>query len=192
MLEDQDRNYSSGEVCRAVGLSRPTFDAWLLRQYLPPPLGPSTGRSRTYSLLDAVRISVVFELSQLGINAGTAARFSGLIVDSSIAPATTRRTALILVPSPGLGHDGAEQRGPAVAVHQFESWKDIESALRKDFVDGPPAGFVMLDVTTVADRTRAALNDVNATSSFGAWLDARAERVEAIGGTPARDRTSRM
>jgi hypothetical protein len=174
MLEDHARIYSSAEVCRAVGLSRRTFDAWLLRQYLPLPPGPGTGRLRTYSLLDAVRISVVYELSRLGINAGTAARFSGLIADSSIAPATTRRTALILVP--GLGQDGAEPRAPAVAVYRFESWKDIESALRKDFVDGPPAGFVMLDVTTIVDRTRAALNDLPATSIRRIWLDARGGR----------------
>jgi hypothetical protein len=171
MLEDNPRSYSSAEVCRAAGLPRPTFDAWLLRRYLPLPLGPGTGRSRTYSLLDAVRISVVFELNRLGINVGTAGRFAGLIVDRSIDPAAERRTGLILAPSAGPREEDAEQRGPGAVVFQFKGWREIEFTLRMHFIGGPPVGFVMLDITAIADRTRAALETPDSPPPVKTWLN---------------------
>jgi hypothetical protein len=170
MAQDDRRSYSSADVCRAVGLPRPTFDAWLLRQYLPLPEGPGTGRARTYSLLDAVRIAAAYELTRIGISVGFAGRAIGNISDSSLDPPDGHRTALVLA-SPPSPRDGGDRKGPTVVVCPFKGMADIEFRLRHNFVGGPPVGFTMIDVTAIADRTQAELEDPEREHPMATWLD---------------------
>jgi hypothetical protein len=170
---DADRTYSSAQVCRAAGLPRPTFDTWLLRRFLPLPPGPGTGRERQYSLLDAVRIAVAAELTRQGIAIGIAGRRCALIQQPFAEP----RTALLLVGSFPTGDSAPAERGPASAVWRFGSFEDIAHALRYRFLNGPPAAFTMVDVTAVAERTRALLEDPDNVPAPTSWLDEDPERT---------------
>jgi len=165
--EDEQRTYTSAEVCRAVGLPRSTFDAWLLRQFLPLPLGPGTGRSRSYSLLDAVRIAVVAELTKQGISVGIAGRLCGLI----LKPFSDPRTALLLASTATTREAYQAGRCPAAAIVQFTSFDQIARTLRFGFVNGAPATFTMMDVRAIADRTRAALEQPESVPTLDTWLD---------------------
>lgn len=171
MSEGDGREYNSAEVCAAAGLSRSTFDAWLLRNYIPLKPGPGTGRSRTYSLLDATRIAVVAELTRIGISVGTAGRVASNLTDQEIDPTLERRNALVLASSPGPVAGKEDRKGPAWTISPFRTMADIEHMLRFRFAGGSPVGFLMLDVTAIAARTLAALENPGTTPAVGTWLD---------------------
>jgi MerR HTH family regulatory protein len=139
--------YDTAEVCRAAGLLPKTFDGWLLRRSLPllPP-GPGTGRSRRYSLLDVVRIAAAADLTRQGVSIAVAANIVGNISDNHIAPATKRRWALIAGPQPDDGPDNE------VILCHYKTWAEIE-------LDSLPTTFTWLDVTAIAARTLAALEE---------------------------------
>jgi hypothetical protein len=145
--------YDTAEVCRAAGLLPKTFDGWLLRRSLPllPP-GPGTGRSRCYSLLDAVRVSAVGDLVRQGLSIGVAGRMVGQIDDRSIDPTAARRAVLIAGPPK---HAGPDDR--TVILCHYKTWAEIELLVNLHFGDSLPTTFTWLDVTAIAARTRAAL-----------------------------------
>lgn len=68
-----ERPYSSAAVCQAADLSRPTFDAWLLRRILPLPPGPGTGRERRFSANEAVLVAVAAQLTKTRLSITAAA-----------------------------------------------------------------------------------------------------------------------
>jgi hypothetical protein len=66
-MEGSVTTYGSPDVARAAGLRRATLDTWLARRYLPLPEGPGTGRSREYTLLDAIRVAAMAHLTAVGV-----------------------------------------------------------------------------------------------------------------------------
>lgn len=158
---NDERTFGSGEVALAAGIPRATFDAWLLRKYLPLPPGPGTGRSRRYSLLDATRIAVAAELSRLSIAASIAAAASSQIDTTMIEPDQGRpRTALILVPWPATQGSKLPSRAPMVFVAPFRTLADIGERLgASGAADGSVKAFVMVDVTAIAMTTKTILED---------------------------------
>jgi hypothetical protein len=152
------RTYNSAEVCAAAGVPRVTFNAWLLRKYLPLPPGPGTGRSRQYSMLDAVRIAVVADLNRLGINVGVAAKLSGLVAE----PLLDKRKFLVLAPSTQPLGDEAVRAPPATIVHSV-SLSGVEEKVALSFSD--PASLVTVDISAVARRVASRLGVPVATGS---------------------------
>ena len=73
-ITQEERAYTTGEVAAAAGLSRGTFDAWLLRKHLPLPPGPGKGGTRLFTLFDAVMVTLAAELVSLEISIAFAAR----------------------------------------------------------------------------------------------------------------------
>jgi hypothetical protein len=169
---EQTQTYGPQEVCDAARIPRATFQSWVSRRYLPLPPAPGPGRERQFSFLDAVRVSVVAELTRLGISVGIAGRAVGNVVDGHIDPRAESRTALVFASSPGPIKGKDDRHGPAVMVLQFRSMADIEFMLARRFVGGAPAGFVMVDVTAISERTRAALEDPEGSHTMKTWLDA--------------------
>jgi hypothetical protein len=161
------KTYGPQEVCDAANVPRATFHSWVARQYLPLPPGPGMGRERQFSLLDAIRIAVVAELNRLGVPPSTAGRASGLIAGILDG----QRLALVLgVPSGAVNNDQTP-KAPSMAMVRFTSLSDIELFLRDRFAGGPPVGFTMLDITAIADRTRAALDQPGAKPLVRTWLN---------------------
>jgi hypothetical protein len=149
--------FSSAQVCRATGLSRGTFDAWMQRRYMPLGDGPGTGRTRMFSILDTVRLAVVGELTRLGISVGIAGRLVGNIQDRHLELFNGERWAMLLASSFAAGEQAAE-RAPGFALVHFENAAAIQGKLPGIVTGKPIASFAMVDVTAVVDRTRAALN----------------------------------
>jgi hypothetical protein len=163
----ETKTYGPQEVCDAAGVSRATFHSWVARQYLPLPPGPGMGRERQFTLLDAIRVAVVVQLNRLGVPASSAGRASGLITGSHDGGSW----ALVLGPSSGLMNKDQTPKAPPMAMVRFTSLSDIELVLRDRFAGGAPAGFTMIDITAVADRTRAALEDPEHQHPLVTWLD---------------------
>lgn len=162
-----ERTFSSAEVCLAVGLPRPTFDAWMLRGYMSLPPGPGTGRARRFSVTNAVRLAVTAELSRLGVSVSAAARAAQMIWEPFEADG--RRVGLLLTKSPApKGHEGLS--GPAVMKLTFRTLDDVmfHVALRHG---STTPGFTVLDVTDIAERTVRALEGNTATLDTPAWLE---------------------
>jgi hypothetical protein len=87
----------------------------------------------------------------------------GKIDDRSIDPTAARRTVLIAGPPK---HDGPDDEGKrTVILCHYKTWAEIEHMVNLRFVDGPPSTIVMLDITAVAARTRAALEEDRATAA---------------------------
>ncbi len=157
-----DRTYNSAEVCDAAGVPRVTFNAWLLRNYLLLPPGPGTGRSRQYSMLDAVRIAVVADLNRLGISVGVAARLSRLITE----PLFVGRKFLVLAPSTQpLGDEVG--KSPRSAIVQSGSLSDVAKQVAINFSD--PASLVTVDLYVVARRMASKLGVLNAPDADGEY-----------------------
>ena len=99
--------------------------------------GKGRGRSRTYSFLDAVRISVAAELTRLGISAVFAGRAVENISDRAIIPIAGRRTALVLASSRGQ-HDRDDKNGLPALVCSFQSMADVDFVLSRMTAGGAP------------------------------------------------------
>lgn len=170
--------FSSAQVCRASGLSRGTFDAWMLRRYMPVEPGPGTGRVREFSILDAVRIALAAELTRLGVSVSIASRMSGFVQDRHLTPLNKKGWVLLLASSSSVHSKDAENRGPGHTLIKFDGLADIQRALHGMTPGTSPASFVMVDVTAVADRTRAALADPAEPAPTKTWLDRQDEQDE--------------
>ena len=161
--------FGPNQVCAAAGLPRATFNSWLSRQYLPVAPGRGMGKERRLTLLDAVRVAVVAELNRLGVSIGVAGKACDLIGQREI---THQRMALILTPSSKPLPDDDALRIPPIALVSFSRFEQIEHYLRIRVMGGAPMGFTMIDITAVADRTRAALENPEVEHAPGTWLDA--------------------
>jgi hypothetical protein len=96
--------FTSAEVCVAARVSRGTFDAWLLRRYLPLPPGPGTGRVRKFSFVDVVRVAVVAELNRQGFSVSKAAAYIDRIdveFRAAMAGASNHETVLMITEGKG-------------------------------------------------------------------------------------------
>jgi hypothetical protein len=136
--------FSPAEVAHAAGVQRLTFHSWLARKYIPDAPAPGIGRSREFTLLEAIRICAMADLNRLGIPVSTAAGYCAHISGDYAA----ERTVMIL------GHKSSG-RSPVrtmdiVAADQI---KDVGKLL-----DLMPY-FAMIDLTAVAARTAQVLND---------------------------------
>jgi hypothetical protein len=162
MSDGGERTYGSAEVCRVVGVARPTFDAWLLRGYLPLRNGPGTGRQREFSLLDAVRIAAVAQLTYLGVtvrNASAVGLMLSEVPEIIDTPAGPGRLALVILRNPDTEHANSHDRGFSMMLTRFTCLADVEKAIRDRYHQGSLSGFIMLDITTIAARTRSGLEN---------------------------------
>jgi hypothetical protein len=136
--------FSPAEVAHAACVQRLTFHSWLARKYIPDAPAPGIGRSREFTLIEAIRICAMADLNRLGIPVSTAAGYCAHISGEYAA----ERTVMIL------GHKSKSRAGvrtmDIVAVDQI---KDVGKLL-----DLMPY-FVMIDLTAVAARTKRVLND---------------------------------
>lgn len=152
MPSAEPRTYTSPEVCAAAGASRPTFNTWLARRYVPLPPGPGTGRERRFTMFDAVRIAVMAELNRLGLAASVAAyaasRIEEVPGERPHGPLDEPGWTLILVPASRCSdHEG----GPIpLAMVKYESLEALHEYIHDTF--SGPASFVLLDVSAVARR----------------------------------------
>jgi len=164
---DDEPTFTSAEVCLAVGLSRPTFDAWMLRGYMSLPPGPGTGRARRFSLTNAVRLAVTAELNRLGVSVSVAAR-AAILVSEPFSHGE-RRIGLLLMRSPAPEGDDS-LHGPSVMRLQFKSMNDVmfQVALRHS---AGSAAFTFLDVTNVAERAMRALAHAPGEAATPEWLN---------------------
>jgi hypothetical protein len=144
--------YPATAVCAAVGVPRTSFDAWLLRGYLPLLPGPGTGRARALTLLDAIRFAAMAQLTRLGIPVAAAGKAARNIEARMLkAPRSGRRWMMIIGPARS---EEASNVG-SFFIGEFKGLADVEYAagLR---LSGPPA-FVVMDISTLAERITNAL-----------------------------------
>jgi hypothetical protein len=155
--------WGPAEVYDAAGVSRGVAHSWVARQLIPLPPGPGMGRERRFSLLDAVRIAAVAELTRLGISVSVAARGAALIggpaapgLDEVLKKASS--FALILTPTT-LPLDPATDSTRAVplGLFQYTSVEQLHSMVALRF--SGPTSFIFVDVSGVAARVRAKLLD---------------------------------
>jgi len=146
--------FTSAEICLAADVARGTFDAWLLRRYLPVPIGPGTGKVRKFSVLDAIRIAVVAEMNRLGIPVSSAADFC-VHVQNDYADV---RTVMILGP-PRKGPTGRRTTDhPTMDIVPLETVRDLDGLLGRG-ADGQMRGLVIIDLSRIAADTIALLTD---------------------------------
>jgi hypothetical protein len=115
----------------------------LLRKYLPLPPGPGTGRSRRYSILDAVRIAVVAELGRFGINIGTAAKAAELIGE----PVDEPNQVLVMGPSTWPIGSKPPDLLPLL-IFTYETVEELQTFIAEQF----PVSFMFVDISAVAAR----------------------------------------
>jgi hypothetical protein len=159
---DQNQTYGPQEVCDAAGVARATFHSWVARKYLPLPPAPGAGRERRFSVRDAVRIAVVVELTRLGVSIGIAGRISGNITDRHIERENEITWALIMASSAAYPARASEPAWPGFAIHQLRAPADVEEVIYRIVPGGKASSYVMVDLTAVAKRTVAALDNPEA------------------------------
>jgi hypothetical protein len=146
--------FSATDVCGAIGLPRTSFDAWLLRRYIPLAPGPGTGRARSLTLLDAIRIGVMAQLTRLGVSAGAAGKAARVIEARMLkAPRSGGRWTMIVGPARSEESTNVGQ----VLIGQFKGLADAEHAARVRLSD--PMAFVMVDISAITERITAALEN---------------------------------
>jgi hypothetical protein len=155
--------YSSSAVCEALGLPRTTFDAWMLRGYLPLPAGPGTGRARALSLLDAVRIGTIAQLHRLGIPLSLAGGATRLVQEHVLKPHRhDAKWMMVIAPtSAQLASDtetqlegGGMQLGPKL-VGPYSSPVELADHVRELLFD--PMAYVVVDLTAIVRRVERSL-----------------------------------
>ncbi len=148
-----ERPYSSAAVCQAAGLSRATFDAWLLRHYLPLPPGPGTGRERRFSANEAILVAIAAQLtkSRLSITAaGHAVEFLNGDTDGLWPRAQFEANWLLVIAQSSAP---AKVDAPTSSIHaalvRLESLLDLERTIE----DWDFSVMVIVKVSTIARRT---------------------------------------
>jgi hypothetical protein len=155
--------YSSSAVCVALGLPRTTFDAWMLRGYLPLPAGPGTGRARALSLLDAARIGTIVQLNRLGIPLSLAGGATRLVEERVLKPYQPG-TKWMMAIAPGSAQPASDtetQRkgdivrlGPKL-VGPYSSLDELGRSVKELLFD--PDTYVVVDLTAIVHRVESSL-----------------------------------
>lgn len=70
--------FGPAEVAHAARIPRATFHSWMARRYLPSG-SPGRGKAREFSLIDALRIGAMVQMTRVGISVAQAADFTAAI-----------------------------------------------------------------------------------------------------------------
>jgi hypothetical protein len=163
--------FSTAEVCAAAGVSRVTFEGWLLRNLLDLPPGPGTGRSRHYSRLDAVRIAVVTEFTRLGIGVGFAVRAASKLTklnadcrsvddDGWTGSGDPRPQALILGATRWpFGTAVPPVQSLPLALMRYKSMDEVGLVVAERFGSD---GFALINLSTLIPRVLTRLTEIAA------------------------------
>jgi hypothetical protein len=144
--------YTATAVCAAVGVPRTSFDAWVLRGYLPLMPGPGTGRARALTLLDAIRFAAMGQLTRLGIPVAAAGKAARNIEPRMIkAPRRGQRWMMVLGPA-----RSEEATGPLL-IGACKGLADVEHLAGSHLPD--LTTFVVMDISTIAERITSALEN---------------------------------
>ena len=178
MTKTQDeRVYTSGEVGAAAGLSRGTFDAWLLRKHLPLPPGPGKGGARLFTLFEAVMVALAAELASLEITIAAAARMVEWLVNvrdhGMVIPIDEPGWVILVTTTKWKRTEPDKARPVQFAFDQFASPHELVEAIERD---PDVAARVVVDFSKIAARVRDTL-DANPRSTEAAAPKARAPRA---------------
>jgi hypothetical protein len=149
-----EQGYSATAACAAVGVPRTSFDAWVLRGYLPLMPGPGTGRARALTLLDAVRFAAMGQLTRLGIPVAAAGKAARNVETRMLkAPRSGQRWLMII----GAARSEETNSPGQVLIGAFKGLADVEYAVSMRLAN--PTAFVVLDVSATAERVTNALEN---------------------------------
>jgi hypothetical protein len=78
--DNNARTWGPTEVYAAAGVHRGVAHSWIARHLVPLPPGPGMGKERQFSLLEAVCIALIVELTRLGLTIGAASNAANILV----------------------------------------------------------------------------------------------------------------
>ena len=155
-VDMSDQLFSTNDVCRAAGISRGTFDAWVLRGYFGLGPGPGTGRQREFTLLQTIRLAAAAELVRVGVGVSIAASASSRVQERMYLG--DQQFALILASPRAAPVDSrSTERGPAVACVNYASWDELREFLAQRMGQPSPAAVAMVEIGVLAARVSEAL-----------------------------------
>lgn len=154
----EERAYTSSAVGAAAGLSRGTFDAWLLRKHLPLPPGPGKGGARSFTLFEAVMVALAAELVSLEITIAAAARvvewLSRVRAHGLVIPLEEPGWVIVVTTTKWKRAEPDQPRSVQFAFDRFPSAVELAEAVERD---PDIAARVIVDFSKVAARVREAL-----------------------------------